>query len=46
MGQILQLANPLGVWLRQALGATSWARKRGDELFERLLRVDLPELAG
>jgi len=35
----------VGVWLREALGSTSWAQKQTERLFERLLRVDLPELA-
>jgi hypothetical protein len=42
---VLQLANPVGVWLRDVLGSTSWAQKRTERLFERLLRVDLRELA-
>jgi 2-polyprenyl-6-methoxyphenol hydroxylase-like FAD-dependent oxidoreductase len=45
IGQVLQFAHPLGVWLREVLGATSWAQKRSEQLFEQLLRVDLPELA-
>jgi FAD-dependent urate hydroxylase len=46
MGTVLQLANPVGVWLRDVLGSASWAQKRTERLFERLLRVDLPELIG
>lgn len=46
IGTMAQLASPVGVWLREVLGATSWAQKRTERLFERLLRVDLPELAG
>jgi hypothetical protein len=42
---VLQLANPVGVWLQDVLGSTSWAQKRAERLFERLLRVDLRELA-
>ena len=42
---MVQLTNPMGVWLREVLGSTSWAQKRTDRLFERLLCVDLPELA-
>ena len=46
IGTMVQLTNPVGVWLRELLGSTSWAQKRTERLFERLLRVDLPELAG
>jgi len=46
IGTILQLTRPVGVWLRKVLGSTSWAQKRAERLFERLLRVDLPELGG
>jgi len=46
LGTVHQLANPLGVWLRQVIGSTSWAQQRAERLFERLLRVDLPELVG
>ena len=45
IGTMVQLTNPMGVWLRELLGSTSWAQKRTDRLFERLLCVDLPELA-
>ena len=45
IGTMLQLTNSMGVWLRELLGSTSWAQKRNDRLFERLLCVDLPELA-
>ena len=45
IGTILQLTSPVGVWLREVLGSTSWAHKQGERLFEHLLRVDLPELA-
>ena len=45
IGTMVQLTNPMGVWLREVLGSTSWAQKRTDRLFERLLCVDLPELA-
>jgi hypothetical protein len=41
-----QLTSPVGVWLREVLGSTSCAQKRSKRLFERLFRVDLPELAG
>ncbi|HJU17115.1 MAG TPA: FAD-dependent monooxygenase [Stellaceae bacterium] len=44
MGTFTQLANPVGVWLREALGSTSWAQKRTVRLFEHLLQADLPEL--
>jgi 2-polyprenyl-6-methoxyphenol hydroxylase-like FAD-dependent oxidoreductase len=46
IGTMAQLTSPAGVWLREVLGSTSWAQKRTERLFERLLRVDLPELAG
>jgi 2-polyprenyl-6-methoxyphenol hydroxylase-like FAD-dependent oxidoreductase len=46
MGTVLQLSNPVGVWLRDVIYSTSWAQRRSERLFERLLRVDLPELAG
>jgi len=46
MGTVLQLSNPVGVWLRDVFGSTSWAQRRNERLFERLLRVDLPELDG
>jgi 2-polyprenyl-6-methoxyphenol hydroxylase-like FAD-dependent oxidoreductase len=45
MGTVLQLDNPVGVWLRNVLGSASWTQKRTERLFERLLRVELPELA-
>ena len=45
IGNMVQLTNPMGVRLREVLGSTSWAQKRTDRLFERLLCVDLPELA-
>jgi 2-polyprenyl-6-methoxyphenol hydroxylase-like FAD-dependent oxidoreductase len=45
MGTVLQLTNPVAVWLRDILGSTSWAHKKTERLFERLLRVDLPELS-
>jgi 2-polyprenyl-6-methoxyphenol hydroxylase-like FAD-dependent oxidoreductase len=45
IGAVLQLANPAGLWLREVLGSTSWAQKRAERLFERLLCVDLPELS-
>src|SRR6516162_8203008 len=45
IGTMVQLTNPMGVWLRELLGSASWAQKRTDRLFERLLCVDLPELA-
>jgi FAD-dependent urate hydroxylase len=45
-GYVAQLANPVGVWLRDALGSTSLAQKQTERLFELLLCVDLPHLAG
>jgi 2-polyprenyl-6-methoxyphenol hydroxylase-like FAD-dependent oxidoreductase len=44
LGRLLQLANPAGVWLRNAIGRTKWAQRQSHKLFERLLTVDLPEL--
>jgi FAD-dependent urate hydroxylase len=44
MGSVLQLSNPVAVWLREILGSTSWAHRQSERLFERLLLVDLPEL--
>jgi hypothetical protein len=34
----------LSIARREVLGSTSSAQKRTERLFERLLRVDLPEL--
>ena len=45
IGTMAQLTSPVGVWLREVLGSTSWAQKQTERLFERLLRVGLPELA-
>ena len=45
IGTMVQLTNPMGVWLREVLGPKSWAQNPNDRLFERLLCVDLPELA-
>lgn len=36
-GRILQLANPVGVWLRDRLALTPLARRQNDALFTRLL---------
>ena len=44
MGTRLQLSNPIAMRLREILGSTSWAHRQSERLFERLLRVDLPEL--
>jgi 2-polyprenyl-6-methoxyphenol hydroxylase-like FAD-dependent oxidoreductase len=44
LGTITQLANPIGVWLRDTLGTTRWSQKYTEKLFAKLLRVDLPEL--
>jgi 2-polyprenyl-6-methoxyphenol hydroxylase-like FAD-dependent oxidoreductase len=46
VGIALQLANPAGLWLRRRLGSTRWVRRRLEGLFEPVLRVDLPDLAG
>jgi 2-polyprenyl-6-methoxyphenol hydroxylase-like FAD-dependent oxidoreductase len=44
-GRILQLANPVGVWLRDRLAVTSLARRQNDALFTRLLcDAQLPKL--
>jgi 2-polyprenyl-6-methoxyphenol hydroxylase-like FAD-dependent oxidoreductase len=45
VGIALQLSNPAGVWLRNRIGSTHWAQKRTEQLFDHVLRVDLPELA-
>jgi 2-polyprenyl-6-methoxyphenol hydroxylase-like FAD-dependent oxidoreductase len=45
MGTVLQLSSPVALWLREILGSTSWAHKQTERLFERLFRVDLPELS-
>ena len=44
LGKLLQLSNPVGVRLREALVRTKWAERCSHKLFERLLMVDLPEL--
>jgi FAD-dependent urate hydroxylase len=44
LGKAFQLANPVGVWLRNVLARTKWAQRHSEKLFERLLVVDLPEL--
>jgi FAD-dependent urate hydroxylase len=46
LGKLLQLSNPLGVWLRDRLSQTKFASAHSLELFERLLQVQLPELDG
>lgn len=44
LGRMAQTANPIGIWLRDALGSTAFARRSSERLFERLLCADLPEL--
>lgn len=46
LGKVLQLANPVGAWLRNVVSRTKWAQRQSQRLFERLLLVDLPELKG
>jgi 2-polyprenyl-6-methoxyphenol hydroxylase-like FAD-dependent oxidoreductase len=46
VGIALQLANPVGLWLRKRLGPTHWAQQQLAGLFAPVLRADLPELAG
>jgi 2-polyprenyl-6-methoxyphenol hydroxylase-like FAD-dependent oxidoreductase len=46
LGSMLQLTNPVAMWLRETLGRTAWAQRQSRNLFERLLcEADLPELA-
>jgi 2-polyprenyl-6-methoxyphenol hydroxylase-like FAD-dependent oxidoreductase len=44
LGRILQLSNPVGVFLRDTLSRTASAKSHSIELFERLLKVELPQL--
>lgn len=44
LGKLLQLSNPLGVWLRDTLSRTKYANAQTVNLFERLLEVQLPNL--
>ena len=44
IGKVLQLSNPVGTWLRDALTTTHFAKQHTHKLFERLLTVELPEL--
>lgn len=44
LGKVLQLSNPVGVWLRNAMSRTKYAERHSQDLFERLLVIDLPEL--
>jgi len=44
MGNVLQLANPMAVWLRDAISSTALGQKVSDRLFARLLCVELPNL--
>jgi 2-polyprenyl-6-methoxyphenol hydroxylase-like FAD-dependent oxidoreductase len=46
IGSVVQLANPVGVWLRKCSVPHPGRRSEPKRLFERLLRIDLPELAG
>jgi 2-polyprenyl-6-methoxyphenol hydroxylase-like FAD-dependent oxidoreductase len=45
LGKLFQISNPVGVWLRTAISRTRWARRHSEDLFERLLVIDPPELA-
>ena len=44
-GNLVQMANPVGIWLRDRPAPTSLARNNTGRLFTRLLCHDLPELA-
>lgn len=44
LGKLLQVSNPVGVWLRDSLSRTKYASAQSDKLFERLLEVELPTL--
>jgi len=44
MGNVLQLANPMAVWLRDAISSTALGQKVSDRLFVRLLCIVLPNL--
>lgn len=44
LGKLLQLSNPLGVWLRDTVSRTQYANSKTVQLFERLLDVHLPNL--
>ena len=44
MGNVLQLANPMAVWLRDAISSTALGQKVSDRLFARLLCIVLPNL--
>ena len=44
LGYVLQLANPLAVWLRDRVSRTAWGRRQTEILLNRLLRVEFPEL--
>jgi hypothetical protein len=41
---VLQLANPIAAWLRDAINSTDLGQKMTDRLFTRLLCVELPNL--
>ena len=45
LGRMAQTASPIAIWLRDLLGSSPLARRSSEKLFERLLCVDLPELA-
>jgi 2-polyprenyl-6-methoxyphenol hydroxylase-like FAD-dependent oxidoreductase len=44
VGKVLQLANPIAAWLRDAINSTDLGQKMNDRLFARLLCVELPNL--
>ncbi len=46
LGKLLQNSNPVGVWLRDSLSRTKYASAHSEKLFERLLEVELPTIAG
>jgi 2-polyprenyl-6-methoxyphenol hydroxylase-like FAD-dependent oxidoreductase len=44
LGKVLQLSNPIAVWLRNAMSRTKYANRHSEKMFERLFDIDLPEL--
>ena len=44
LGNVLQLTNPMAVWLRDVISSTALGQKMTDRLFARLLCVELPNL--